>query len=87
MFAGMYNKAFNPDENLNGNRSPEQIRKSLSRASTAELSVQLARATGGVRRVRDLVTLVNNGDLGLTSQKTRAIQSRLQKRGRVKRRK
>ena len=70
-------KAFNPEENLDGPRTPEQIRKSLTRASSAELSVQLARATGGVRRVKDLVTLVNSGDVGLTSQKTRAIQSRL----------
>jgi hypothetical protein len=87
MFAGMYNKAFNPEENLDGPRTPEQIRKSLSRASSAELSVQLARATGGVRRVKDLVALVNNGDVGLTSQKTRAIQSRLSRRGSVRRRK
>lgn len=87
MFAGMYNKAFNPEENLEGTRTPEQIRKSLSRASSAELSVQLARATSGVRRVKDLVTLINSGDVGLTSQKTRAIQSRLSRRGQVRRRK
>ena len=87
MFAGMLNKAFSPEENLDGPRTPEQIRKSLSRASSAELSVQLARATGGIRSVKDLTTLINSGGIGLTSQKTRAIQSRLSRRGQVERRK
>jgi hypothetical protein len=87
MFAGMLNKAFSPDEQLDGNRTPEQIRKSLSRASSAELSVQLAKATGGVRRVRDLTALINDGAIGLTSQKTRAIQDRLSRHGKVRRRK
>ena len=87
MFAGMLNKAFTPEENLDGPRTPEQIRKTLSRASSAELSVQLARATGGVRSVSDLTMLINEGTVGLTSQKTRAIQSRLARHGKVRRRK
>jgi hypothetical protein len=81
MFAKMMNNAFSPDEQLDGPRTPAQIRKALSRPSVSDLSVQLARETGGVRRTEDLVTLVNEGTIGLSSQKTRAAQSRLARRG------
>ena len=82
MFNQVLSRSFTPNESLDGPRTAEQIKKSLSRPPTAKLAVDLARATRGVRRVEDLITLVNSGEIGLTSTRTRAAQSRLNSQGR-----
>ena len=77
MFAGIMNRSFSPNEDLSGIRDADSILKALSRPSASELSFQLAQASGGRCRAKDIVKAVNDGQIGLVNAKARAFQSRM----------
>ena len=57
--------------------SEESILDSVDKPPTAELAFLLARASGGVARVKDLVAGVQSGEIGMVSSKSRGFQERM----------
>ena len=77
MFNRMLLNGFVPLNDLNQQRTDEQILDALDRPVTAELAFLLARETGGMTKVEDIVSAVNNGELGAVTSKSRAYQERI----------
>lgn len=76
LFSHVLSKGFIPESDLTGNRSEEEILQTLDRPSFAELAFQLARATGGRCRAKDIVKAINDGRIGLVNDKAKAYQQR-----------
>ena len=77
MFSGILNRSFSPDAELEGVRDEATILDSLSRPPTSDLAFLLARQSGGMIRVKDVVRAINDGSLGSVTPKSRAFQSRI----------
>lgn len=83
LFSKIVQNCFDPDVNLDAERTSEQILGSLERPPVAELAVMFASLSGGLITGRDIVESVNEGRGGFITRKSRAFQSRFGNPGRV----
>ena len=86
MFNGILRRNYQRESLDEETGTEESILGSLDRPPTAELAFLLARASGGVTRVRDLVAGINDGSIGLVTPKSRAFQERMGPNGAPRRR-
>lgn len=77
MFNRMLLNGFVPLNDLNQQRTDDQILDALDRPITAELAFLLARETDGLTKVEDVVNAVNSGEVGVVTSKSRAYQDRI----------
>lgn len=77
MFNRMLLNGFVPLNDLNQQRTGDQILETLDRPITAELAFLLARETDGMTKLKDVVSAVNNGEIGAVTSKSRAYQERI----------
>ena len=83
MFNRMLLNGFEPNNELNQQRTVDQILDTFDRPTTSELAYQLARETDGLLRTKDVVQAINKGELGAVTPKSRAYQERMSTTGRV----
>lgn len=86
MFNGILRRNYHRESLDEEQGTEENILSALDRPPTAELAFLLARASGGVTRVRDLAARVNDGTLGVVTPKSRAFQERMGPNGSPRRR-
>lgn len=75
-FSDLLHSSFNPGVTRQATRSPQEIELSLSSPKTADLSIGLAYASGGIRSSVNLIQGINRGDIGLVTPKTVAQAGR-----------
>lgn len=86
MFGKILQRGFVPDETFEDKRDEDSILNAINRPNMSELAFLLARASGGMTRVKDVAAAVNDGTLGMVTPKSRAFQQRMGPNGAPKRR-
>ena len=69
MFGKILQRGFAPDETFEDKRDEESILNAIDRPNMSELAFLLARASGGMTRVKDVAAAVNDGSLGMVTPK------------------
>ena len=77
MFSRMLLNGFVPLNDLHQTRTEKQILDTYDRPTTSDLAFLLARETGGITNMEDVVKAINNGEIGAVSSKSRAFQERV----------
>ena len=86
MFGKILQRGFVPDETFEDKRDEESILNAIDRPNMSELAFLLARASGGMTRIKDVAAAVNEGALGMVTPKSRAFQQRMGPNGAPRRR-